>query len=111
MVVIVGPQSTIIELGVELWNGGRESPLKWSHHSLACWMCACHPHGCLATLSHARSLFLPVPPGCSWNPPQPSTLTCSRRANPNTPLDCWQAVAAFKAEVNKLETAFVKSLQ
>lgn len=33
------------------------------------------------------------------------------RVNATTPLNCWEAVAAFKAEVGKLETAFVKSLQ
>ncbi|KAL1412199.1 hypothetical protein Q8F55_003209 [Vanrija albida] len=32
-------------------------------------------------------------------------------ANPDRPLDCWKEVEAFKAEVSKLESAFVKSLQ
>jgi hypothetical protein len=32
-------------------------------------------------------------------------------ANKDTPLDCWRQVDAFKAEVAKLEQAFVKSLQ
>ncbi|GFZ48634.1 hypothetical protein JCM24511_06383 [Saitozyma sp. JCM 24511] len=31
--------------------------------------------------------------------------------NPEKPLDCWKEVEAFKAEVSKLEQAFVKSLQ
>ncbi|KIR62437.1 hypothetical protein I314_03379, partial [Cryptococcus bacillisporus CA1873] len=32
-------------------------------------------------------------------------------ANEDKPLDCWKQVEAFKAEVAKLEQAFVKSLQ
>ncbi|OWZ35969.1 hypothetical protein C361_05289 [Cryptococcus neoformans Tu259-1] len=32
-------------------------------------------------------------------------------ANGDKPLDCWKEVEAFKAEVAKLEQAFVKSLQ
>ncbi|EAL19238.1 hypothetical protein CNBH3370 [Cryptococcus deneoformans B-3501A] len=36
--------------------------------------------------------------------------TCYR-ANGDRPLDCWKQVEAFKAEVAKLEQAFVKSLQ
>ncbi|KAK4687928.1 MICOS complex subunit MIC19, partial [Tremellales sp. Uapishka_1] len=31
--------------------------------------------------------------------------------NPSTPLDCWKEVETFKAEVSKLEQAFVQSLQ
>lgn len=53
----------------------------------------------------ARKKVDQLPPGVEKA--KESLVSCLR-ANDRRPLDCWQEVEAFKAEVGKLEKAFIE---